>query len=194
MPLIGTLIKQAVTELTRDCGAQAFTWKSTASVECIPTNYNKGSALTVGGFEEVVSLSLFVLKFVFLTADSTLVTVDSELYTVDSDMPRPVAGMTLEFRGTTFRILSATEDPTQTFYVLQLGERASMSVIVEQSGFQAAMRQHLAITRRSLPEAINARMSYVLMRAYLLTPPQWPMEKRAEVRSKLKELIGERSR
>jgi len=102
-------------------GSQTFTWKG-ASVICTPSTLRLGQVIQVGGHEEEITLTLFVRRAHFITADSTLITVDSELYTVDSDMPVPVAGRLLTFRGKLYRIIAAREPAPMSHYELDLGD------------------------------------------------------------------------
>lgn len=117
-------IAGALEELEDELGAETFTWKG-AEIPCVPNLLNRGAVVVSGGFEATVNFTLVVRKENFISADSTLVTVDSELYTMDSNKPHPVAGRTLTFRGKTYKILTATEDPSRAYYKLDLGDRNS---------------------------------------------------------------------
>jgi hypothetical protein len=117
-------IAGALEELEDELGAETFTWKG-AEIPCVPNLLNRGALVVSGGFEATVNFTLVVRKENFISADSTLVTVDSELYTMDSNKPHPVAGRTLTFRGKTYKILTATEDPSRAYYKLDLGDRNS---------------------------------------------------------------------
>lgn len=103
---------------------QTFTWKQ-AEIPCTPTSLRKGQLIELGGNLYTVDLTLIVRKDEFLTADSTLITVDSELFTADNDRPHPVAGRTLIFRGTTFRIITARESGPRSHYELSLADEGS---------------------------------------------------------------------
>lgn len=118
--LIADEITASLSELIDLCGSETFTWKG-AEVTCVANSTRGGTRLDIGGLEDVVSLSLFVLMSNFLTADSTLITVDSELYTADDDRPTPVTGMTLVFRGSTYRILATKVAPQRSHVVLEIG-------------------------------------------------------------------------
>ena len=58
--------------------------------------------------------------------------------------------------------------------------------------FNAAMKQLLATTSRTLPEFLNARLFFLLVRALAILPPKSPQEQRNKIRNNLREPIGER--
>jgi len=58
--------------------------------------------------------------------------------------------------------------------------------------FQAALREWAATTTRELSKALNARMFYVLLRAYILMSPRDPAANRARVKSYLDAVQSER--
>ena len=58
--------------------------------------------------------------------------------------------------------------------------------------FQAALREWAATTTRELSKALNARMFYVLLRAYILMSPRDPAANRARVKSYLNAVRSER--
>jgi len=62
----------------------------------------------------------------------------------------------------------------------------------EATRFQKMLREWLATTSRELPAAINARMFYMLLRVYLLTPPKNPQEARNKIHDYMRQPIGER--
>lgn len=123
LTLLGDEIRAGLLEMQCLTGSQTFTWKS-AEVPCTPSVLRTGQAIAVGGMEEQITLTLFVLREHFVTADSTLITIDSDLYTSDSSRPTPVAGRTLTFRGKLYRILAAREPASRSHYELELGDPA----------------------------------------------------------------------
>ena len=66
------------------------------------------------------------------------------------------------------------------------------TIRVDTREFQIALRQHLATTSRALPAALNARMFFVLLRAFLILPPRNPGGRRAEVSRYLTRVIAQR--
>lgn len=148
---MATLLEDIVRDLARteiELGggtADTFTWK-TKEVPCAASSVRRGLELELGGNYLTVSLTLFVRRHQFLTADNTLITIDSNLYTVDnenvsiddssinasyqpitldSDLPIPVAGRTLVFRGQTLRIIAAREVAPRSHFELTLAEAGS---------------------------------------------------------------------
>lgn len=67
------------------------------------------------------------------------------------------------------------------------------TVTVDTRNFQLAWRRYLASTSRSLPQAINARMFFVLVRAYLILPPKSPVLQRRKLRDDLNQLVKPRN-
>lgn len=67
------------------------------------------------------------------------------------------------------------------------------TVTVDTRNFQLAWRRYLAVTSRSLPKAINSRMFFVLLRAYLILPPKSPVAQRKRLREDLTKLVTTRS-
>ena len=124
MSLLGDEISAGLEEMEAATGNQTFTWKS-KEVACTPSSLRVGQVIAVGGHEEEITLTLFVLRSHFVTADSTLISVDSELHTMDSDLPHPVAGRTLTFRGRLYRILAARSPASLSHYELDMGDPAT---------------------------------------------------------------------
>ena len=121
LSILGDEIAAGLVEMESLTGSQTFTWK-TVEVACTPSSLRVGQAIAVGGHEEEITLTLFVRRSHFITADSTLITIDSNLFTADSHMPHPVAGRTLTFRGQLYRILAAREPASRSHYELDLGD------------------------------------------------------------------------
>jgi len=69
-----------------------------------------------------------------------------------------------------------------------------MSMTLDTSEFQAAVREHLTKTSRALDKATNARMFYLMLRVFALLPPRNPQAERNKVREYLDRQIGERVR
>lgn len=67
------------------------------------------------------------------------------------------------------------------------------TVRVDTRNFQMAWRKYLAVTSRSLPQAINSRMFFVLVRAYLILPPKSPVSQRKKFRDDLTQLVKPRN-
>lgn len=55
------------------------------------------------------------------------------------------------------------------------------TVSVDTSRFQAAWREYIPKTRRSLAEAVNARTFYLMLRLYCLLPPKSPQAARNKI-------------
>jgi hypothetical protein len=120
-------MKRAVREMGRRMGLdgrtpQYFVWRhgneDGVQIPCVPSSLGREVVIDPQGNEAVIDLRLLVDRDQFLTADSTLVTVDSELYTADNETPTPVSGMEIEFRGGSYKIVTATESGTQSHFVL----------------------------------------------------------------------------
>src|SRR5437764_6178701 len=97
-------LARGLTRLETLSGSQTFTWHG-AEVPCVPSSLARGITIEIGGNPIEISLTLFVRRSNFLTADSTLITMDTDIYTSDSDLPTPLAGMSLVFRGKSYLIL-----------------------------------------------------------------------------------------
>ena len=100
---IADFTRGALAGLRADLESPTFTWRN-ASVPCVPNTLGIGSIVSDGGYEMTVSLTLFVDRDEFLSADSTLVSVDSELFTADNGQRTPVTGKTIIYLGATRRI------------------------------------------------------------------------------------------
>lgn len=57
--------------------------------------------------------------------------------------------------------------------------------------FQEANRRMLLASKRTLADAVNSRMSFLLMRIFALMPPKRVQEQRAKIRSYLEAQIGD---
>lgn len=66
------------------------------------------------------------------------------------------------------------------------------SASVDMTEFNAAMKQLLATTSRTLPEFLNSRLFYLLLRIYIHLKPHSPQSERNRIRAYLTEPIGER--
>jgi hypothetical protein len=67
-----------------------------------------------------------------------------------------------------------------------------VTTTVDISSFQAALKRHLTQTSRELSNAINMRMSFVLMRAYLSLDPKNPQAERSRLKAIFDTVIEER--
>lgn len=65
---------------------------------------------------------------------------------------------------------------------------------LETAEFQRAMRQHLLSTSQELSKAINSRMFYLMLRAYILLPPRSPQELRNQIRQYMNREVEARGR
>jgi hypothetical protein len=91
---------------------------------CIPSTERRSSVLSVGGFEEVISLTLILLKSDLpeeVTIDMDTLTADSTLLEADSDTKWPEAGRIITFRRRDYRILSVDDPPPGVHFEIQLG-------------------------------------------------------------------------
>ena len=68
-----------------------------------------------------------------------------------------------------------------------------MSMTLDTSEFQAAVREHLTKTSRALDKATNARMFYLMLRVFALLPPSDPAQQRAKIRQYLRAYVGGRA-
>jgi hypothetical protein len=112
MSLVSDDLLAGFSDLLTVCQEQV-TLNGTAH-NCVASSLDRGTILTVGGFEYELAASFECVISAMITMDSTLVTMDSTLWTMDADTRRPVAGMLCTFRGTVLRIVTVTFDPAQT--------------------------------------------------------------------------------
>jgi len=66
------------------------------------------------------------------------------------------------------------------------------TVTIDTREFQSAMRQYLAVTKRTLEEAVRTRLFYLLIRVFLILKPRDPQAARNRIRDYLNAPIGER--
>jgi len=66
------------------------------------------------------------------------------------------------------------------------------TVSIDMTEFNAAMKQLLATTSRTLPEFLNSRLFFWLLRIYASLDPKSPQSERNRIRAYLNEPIGER--
>lgn len=66
------------------------------------------------------------------------------------------------------------------------------TVSIDTTEFQSAIRQMLAKTSRTLPQFLNARMFYLLLRMFAALDPKDPQAERNRIRNYLNEPVGER--
>jgi hypothetical protein len=98
-----------------------FVWRG-VDVQCVPTSESRGNTLEIGGFVELVTLSLYVDRSAFIASDPTLVVVDDEIFTAEASQVVPVAGKKLTFKGRPYRILTARESAVGSHILLNLGD------------------------------------------------------------------------
>lgn len=65
-------------------------------------------------------------------------------------------------------------------------------VTVDTREFQSAMRQYMAVTKRTLEDATNRRMFFILTRAFVLMKPHNAQAERDRIRDYMNTQIGER--
>ena len=65
---------------------------------------------------------------------------------------------------------------------------------IETAEFKATLREWLSQTTRELSKALNARMFYLMLRFYLLIPPQQVTAARQKVRTYLNAVLSQRTR
>lgn len=118
---IADMTRAGLSSLRTLLDSPTFTWRSVA-VPCVPNTLGIGSIVADGGYDMTVSLTLFVDREEFLTADSTLITMDSELYTMDDDRPTPVTGKTIIYQGATRRILKTSFSPDGVYVILMCAD------------------------------------------------------------------------
>lgn len=69
-----------------------------------------------------------------------------------------------------------------------------MSLTLDMTQFDKAVKFHGARSRRTLPQVINARAFYLFLRAFVLLPPRSAVEQAEKVRDYLNTYIAERGR
>lgn len=65
-------------------------------------------------------------------------------------------------------------------------------VTVDATEFQSALRQYLATTKRTLEDATNSRLFFLLTRAFVLLKPHDPQSERNRINAYMRTQIGER--
>lgn len=65
-------------------------------------------------------------------------------------------------------------------------------ITIEVQKFHEVMRRWLANTSRSIVDAVNSRMAFLLMRMFVLIPPHRVQQKRDEIRAYMNQPIGDR--
>ena len=115
------MTRASLTRLRGLLDSPTFTWRGVA-VPCVPNTLGIGSIVADGGYDMTVSLTLFVDREEFLTADSTLITMDSELYTMDDDRPTPVTGKLITYQGAQRRIAKTMQTADGACVVLMLAD------------------------------------------------------------------------
>lgn len=66
------------------------------------------------------------------------------------------------------------------------------TITVDTTNFDLAWSRYLALTKRSLPKVVNARMFFILVRAYLILPPKSPVAARQKARASLMSMVQTR--
>lgn len=77
---------------------------------------------------------------------------------------------------------------------VELRTRDDVKLILQDEArkFQEANRKMMLASKRTLADAVNSRMSFVLMRVFVLMPPKRIVEQRDKIRSYLAAQIGQR--
>ena len=68
------------------------------------------------------------------------------------------------------------------------------TVTVDTSRFDAAWKEYLPKTKRSLADAVNARTFFLMLRLYILLPPKSPQAARNKILDYFNRPVGERRR
>lgn len=121
MSAIADMTRASLTRLRGLLDSPTFTWRG-AEVPCVPNTLGVGSIVADGGYEMTVSMTLYVDRREFVTADSTLITIDSELYTMDNDRPTPVTGKLITYQGAQRRIAKTMQTADGACVVLMLAD------------------------------------------------------------------------
>jgi hypothetical protein len=61
---------------------------------------------------------------------------------------------------------------------------------VDDSKFQAALHATLKETKRTIADALNERMYYLMLRLFILLPPHSPAQQRAKIKAYINEVVG----
>lgn len=67
----------------------------------------------------------------------------------------------------------------------------SVEITTNIAEFDKAMKRWLLLTQQELAKAVNRRMFFLLVRLYVLTPPQNPQAQRDKIRAYLNEPVGD---
>lgn len=116
---IDRILRAGLQRHERNLGTQTFTWKG-VEIPCVPSNERRGIRLEIGGWVREVALSLLVRRELFPTADLSTITADADDWTADSEKPNPTAGRKLTFRGRIWRIITVTESPDRSHWIVDL--------------------------------------------------------------------------
>lgn len=68
--------------------------------------------------------------------------------------------------------------------------RHSANLTVDDSKFQAALLATLKQTKRTISDALNERIYYLMLRVFVLLPPHSPEQQRAKIKAYLNENVG----
>ena len=115
------MTRASLTRLRGLLESPTFGWRG-VDVPCVPNTLGVGSIVADGGYEMTVSLTLYVDRREFISADSTLITIDSELYTMDNDRPTPVTGKVVTYQGAQRRIARTMQTADGACIVLMLAD------------------------------------------------------------------------
>lgn len=72
--------------------------------------------------------------------------------------------------------------------------RPAVSIEVDTSRFDAALKQYLLLTKRDLHKAINSRFFFLLVRLFVLVPPKSPGQERRRIADYLGTPVGDINR
>lgn len=105
--------------------AQTCIWRG-AALPCVPTRNARTVEVDADGNEVIVDLSLIIRRSHFLNVSASEPTADSDTPTADQSVPLPVSGRLIEFpRGTTYRVITVTLSPDQSYVRLALADPGS---------------------------------------------------------------------
>lgn len=122
--LLKGLMERGLDRMHHILGEPTWLYHGT-SFNCIQSSARRGTVLEVGGFQEVVEITLIVKKSDFptsLTVDSTVISVDSTSITADATTgyQSPAPGQKASQGGIAYRVIAVRNPATDSHWEIDL--------------------------------------------------------------------------
>lgn len=118
-----TDLQDCLVELETELGTTMI-WKA-VSYPCVANRLKRGTVVTLGAKEEVISLTLQVRKTALptpVTAAGAEVTTADAMSTATAATAPPSSGHRITFQGVVYRVLTVSEGPGRAFYEIDLAD------------------------------------------------------------------------